>query len=63
MPDTKTGFHVTKWKAANGVAHDNYECDSCQFATLDLSKMREHQFHDDHKWTFPPDANKEGGNQ
>jgi hypothetical protein len=58
--DTTKGFTVGKWVSPRGVAHDNYQCDQCQFSTLSLEKMREHQFHEDHRWPFPEGMSHNG---
>lgn len=39
---TKQGYTTTKWSGKS-----NYECDSCQFATLNEADIKEHvKFHD-----------------
>lgn len=57
MADERKGYREGKWKD-----HINYECESCQFSTLDLEKMKEHLVLGDvhkHAWAYP--AMKGGG--
>lgn len=46
--DSIRGYRINKWHE-----YKHYECIYCQYSTLWLPKMEEHQKENDHPWAYP----------
>lgn len=54
--DQQRGYRITKWAGQ----YDNYECLSCQYATLWLERIQKHLQEGVHVWAYPVPEPPEG---